>query len=121
MKLKLGWIEKNECAVSPVIGVILLIAIVVAVAAVAFTYFGGIITVREETPIIVFDQNNMDDTLTVINADHFLDWDDVDVIGTANPPLSGTIEAGDEITGCAGTVQLIWEPTNTILSTYNFT
>jgi FlaG/FlaF family flagellin (archaellin) len=119
MKLKLGWIEKNEWAVSPVIGVILLIAIVVAIAAVAFTYFGGVITVDKETPIIVFEQNDTEDTLTVLNADHFLDWDKVDAIGIASLP-SGTIDAGDKITGCAGNVQLIWEPTNTILSTYTF-
>ena len=95
-------------------------AIAVAVAAVTYAYTSGLIgSPEEETPVISFEKDDTDNTLTILTADPNLNWDDIEVLGIANKP-SGTIEAGDQITDCSGEISLIWMPSNSLYGTWTY-
>jgi len=121
MKANKKFIEERE-AVSAVIGVILMVAITVAIAATVYVYVSSMTGEQtDKTPSITFEKDNQNSLLRVTGADPLnLQWDDVTVLGTADRP-SGTIDAGDELSNCAGTVKLRWDPTNTLLGTWEFT
>ena len=120
-------------AVSAVIGVILMVAITVAIAATVYVYVSGMIGGEsEKTPNIAFTKDNSDNILTVITADSAINWDDVKVVnGTGSAAqwamhfsvTNATITAGDTLGTFTGdcTVQIMWVPTNTLIGTYEFT
>ena len=126
-------------AVSAVIGVILMVAITVAIAATVYVYVSGMIgTSPETTPNMQLVKDNTNKKLTVASADPGnLQWADfnVTIVNTsANPdtysypvgtsPLTGTITAGAIITvgesGYTYTVTIRHKPTNTLIGTWDF-
>ncbi len=121
----------NKNAVSAVIGVIIMVAITVAMAAVAYAYFTGMIGEQKtETPIIDFVKSDTEKTITVATADVDIKWDDVNITFTnatnfAYLTKTGEVNAGDIIDLTLdqllrGTVTVIFThvPTNAILGTY---
>lgn len=120
MKANKKFVEEKE-AVSAVIGVILMVAITVAIAATVYYYVTVIMPgPGTTTPNISWSKGTT--YLEVISADSNLLWDNIDLgTSTATKEADGnSIDAGDRITGCSGTVTVVWEPTNTLLGTWNF-
>ena len=121
-------------AVSAVIGVILMVAITVAIAATVYVYVSGMIGgSQESTPNIQFTKDDTNDKLTVVTADQSLDWNNVKIANNSATAFvyvaqidsdltnGSYISAGDEINNLAGTVRVMWQPTNTLIVTYTFT
>ena len=102
---------KDEEAVSPVIGVVLMVAITVIMAAVVFVLVGSLTEFDEETPNVQFTKQ--DGNLLVFKADEGLTWDDFTVQGCTKP--TGTLDAGDTLTDCTGQVTISHAPTNTLV------
>jgi len=137
MKANRKFVDGEE-AVSAVIGVILMVAITVAIAATVYVYVSGMMGGEEEvTPVITFTQKDtaVVNSLTVVSADPGdLTWGDID--GKITPTggisvdmtdvlTSGTIVAGDiiSITQSTGayTVTLRHIPSNTLIGSWDFT
>jgi archaeal type IV pilus assembly protein PilA len=124
--------NKNDNAVSAVIGVVLMVAITIAMAAVAYAYFTGMIGGQTtSTPTISFNPNIVDKTITVDTADSEINWEDITISASDGTnhitvAMSGTVAAGDIINlrgqGLSGTVEvtIIHIPSNTLLATYIF-
>ena len=115
-------------AVSPVIGVILMVAITVVLAAVVFvlvTKLSG--NQNEDAPDLSFAKNETQDSLTLISvSDTTLNWDQFDLVGSGScttdlTTASSTIDAGDQFTGCAGEIILVFEETETVIYQTTFT
>jgi flagellin-like protein len=69
MKANRKFVDSEE-AVSAVIGVILMVAITVAIAATVYVYVSGMIgTQQDTTPNITIQKNDVDNTLLVTGAD----------------------------------------------------
>jgi hypothetical protein len=90
------------------------------------TIFGFIDPIPEEppeTPEIIFVQDFVNNTLTVvsINQEDVL-WLDIDEIGSGacDPLPEGTVAPGDEITNCTGIIVLRYIPTNGVLGIFEF-
>jgi flagellin-like protein len=122
MKANRKFKEADE-AVSAVIGVILMVAITVAIAATVYVYVSGMIgTGQTATPNVQFTKGSR--TLTVARADTGLSWADFTVSSnqTINT-LSGAITAGQVIT-VSGTakayVTIIHKSTNSLLGNWSF-
>jgi len=123
--------KDGEEAVSAVIGVILMVAITVAIAATVYVYVSGMMGGESEvTPVITFSKTDQatTNTLTVISADPGdLDWGDLvlKVGGTTTAHgQTGNVEAGDIITiSTTGdyTVTIAHTPSNTLVGEWDFT
>ena len=140
----------GEEAVSAVIGVILMVAITVAIAATVYVYVSGMIgTSPQSTPNLQFVKDNINNKLTVASADPGdLKWEDMQVTynnvtttyitlnygvltydiwdGTTAQELvdiGSTVEvtAGDYFNLTGtGTIRLRHIPTNTLIGTWEF-
>jgi flagellin-like protein len=121
-------IKLNEKAVSAVIGVIIMVAITIAMAAVAYAYLNGMIGGEDEVvPVVTFVPSEADNKLTVSSADVDTSWDDINISFTNSTSYdylekSGMITAGDSIDldtdqMLTGTVTITFrhDPSNTIL------
>ncbi len=82
--------KENEEAVSAVIGVILMVAITVAIAATVYVYVSGMIGGGSQTtPTISCTTDASADKLIVSSAENGIDWDDIEIkTDTANATLS---------------------------------
>ena len=141
MKANKKFVNEEE-AVSAVIGVILMVAITVAIAATVYVYVSGILgSSPDVTPSVQFQKDNADKTLTIAQADPLnLDWDNVNITVdvaysnivakwsstayTANkaPAAWGQMNAGNRLVfTIACNVTMTWVPTNTLLGTWEFT
>lgn len=131
MKKQRGNVNQN--AVSAVIGVIIMVAITVAMAAVAYAYFTGMIgEQKSETPAIDFVKSDTEKTITVATADVDAKWDDINVTFTNEtsfaypvPEKTGDVNAGDIINLLSDqalrgkvTVSFMYKPTNSLLGIY---
>ncbi|MCJ7696889.1 MAG: type IV pilin N-terminal domain-containing protein [Thermoplasmata archaeon] len=118
----------NKNAVSAVIGVILMVAITIAMAAVAYAYFTGMIGGGNKvTPVINFIPSETDNTLTVSIADVDTNWADINItfsngVGADYLEKTGVVSAGDTIyletdQTLTGTVTVTFRhiPTNTMM------
>jgi flagellin-like protein len=145
MKANRKFIEADERAVSAVIGVILMVAITVAIAATVYVYVSGMIGgTKTQTPNIACTTDATANKITVATADADISWDDI----TATTDVSGTwmwlyhgggvtgvnitggaasmpvvdVTAGDfiELSNAVGNVKvtLRYEPTNSLLGTW---
>lgn len=127
MKANQKFVQNDE-AVSPVIGVILMVAITVVLAAVVFVLVSDLGDTGDAAPSISFNDDQAAGTTTVIKADTGLDWGDFTVTiadGTATTCAvagnSGSVDAGDTLTvsqsGGAGTciLSISHTATNTLL------
>lgn len=141
MKANRKFIEAEDEAVSAVIGVILMVAITVAIAATVYVYVSGMIgTSPESAPEVQFVKDDINDKLTVAKAEPGnLNWGDLEITytsgkyvwlyaGTAynlstNPDLSSvSVDAGDYLyyinDTCTITIRHV--DTNTLLGTWEF-
>ena len=72
---------KNGNAVSAVIGVILMVAITVAIAATVYVYVSGMIGgTQTQTPAIAFIVDTRTDKMTVSSADMGINWYDCEIV-----------------------------------------
>ena len=141
MKANRKFIEADERAVSAVIGVILMVAITVAIAATVYVYVSGMIGgTKNQTPNVACTTDSTANKVTVATADANIKWSDITV--TLNPSLTydiwynggitnstvtsittQTVTAGDYIFiygTSQGNVQVTFrfEPTNALLGTW---
>ena len=124
MKANRKFIEADERAVSAVIGVILMVAITVAIAATVYVYVSGMLGgTQNKAPSMAWNKGT--NTLTLVSADTGLIWSSFNISGAAhtNDFASGdAVTAGDKITVTAsGTITIIHTPTNTLMGTWTFT
>ena len=123
-----GRFNQSKHAVSAVIGVIIMVAITIAMAAVAYAYFTGMIGGGEEvTPVISFTPDATEKTIQVASADVDTIWNDINITftnatGFAYLTKTGVVSAGDTIyletdQTLTGTVTVTFRhnPTNTIM------
>jgi FlaG/FlaF family flagellin (archaellin) len=125
--------NQSKHAVSAVIGVIIMVAITIAMAAVAYAYFTGMIGGQKtETPVIDFVKSDSEKTIQVASADVDANWNDINITFTnattfayLNVPRTGVLNAGDTINLIndqilRGTVTVTFThvPTNSLLGTY---
>lgn len=123
----------NKNAVSAVIGVIIMVAITVAMAAVAYAYFTGMIGEQKKAaPAISFTPSASEKTITVTIADVDTNWNDINITITNATSFtyllkSGMVNAGDTINLQTDpnpilrgkvTVTFRHVPTNSVIGTY---
>ncbi|DAC72395.1 MAG TPA: hypothetical protein DSN98_05570 [Thermoplasmata archaeon] len=121
----------NQNAVSAVIGVIIMVAITIAMAAVAYAYFTGMIgESKTETPVISFTPSPTEKIITVASADVDINWIDINITVTTTTNHTyinklGQVNAGDTINLINDqplrgkvTVTFTHVPTNSLLGTY---
>jgi len=97
MKANRKFVEGDE-AVSAVIGVILMVAITVAIAATVYVYVSGMIGVQQKVPTVQMLADEDDDRLSVINTDADVYWDNLAIRSTA--PVR--IYVNGEVSGAQG-------------------
>jgi len=117
--------NSNDEAVSPVIGVILMVAITVVLAAVVFVLVSNLGDSSEDAPDISFSKDSSEHTLTVVKADAGSDWADFSAGGCASDtPTNGAVGAGDVVTITATTFPctytLTHDATNTLVYSTTF-
>jgi len=95
MKANRKFVEGDE-AVSAVIGVILMVAITVAIAATVYVYVSGMIGVQQKVPTVQMLADEDDDRLSVINTDADVYWDNlaIRVTGACTIKINGEVVAG---------------------------
>ena len=81
MKANRKFVEGDE-AVSAVIGVILMVAITVAIAATVYVYVSGMIGVQQTIPTVQMLASEDVDRLSVINTDAELNWTTIAIRST---------------------------------------
>jgi flagellin-like protein len=107
--------HKDQDAVSPVIAVILMVAITVVLAATVFVLVSDIGNQNKPAPQISWAKDSSAATLTVTSAsDNDLKWSDFTVTGCVNGN-AGNVTAGDTLTACAGSVKIVYRPANTLV------
>jgi flagellin-like protein len=144
MKANRKFIEADERAVSAVIGVILMVAITVAIAATVYVYVSGMIGgTKNQTPNVACTTDATSNKVTIATSDANIKWDDITI--TTNPLTNWSIFSGGGITNettnaypsdatvlvtagdyvflhgvSVGNVQvtLRYEPTNSLLGTW---
>jgi len=97
MKANRKFVEGDE-AVSAVIGVILMVAITVAIAATVYVYVSGMIGVQQQVPVVQMLASEDNDRLTVINTDADVEWENLAIRSTA----AVKIYVNGEVTGIVG-------------------
>lgn len=132
-KIKKLWEDKT--GVSPIIAVILMVAITVVLAATIYVWVSGFGGGGDETPSMSCRADNTDDRLVVVSADVELAWEDIEITNlttgaTGTPSIyraggstaitTGDVEAGDYISG-TGKFQLVYLPTNSVIGTWTVT
>jgi len=121
MKANRKFKEADERAVSAVIGVILMVAITVAIAATVYVYVSGMIGGgAEKAPDMAFNkQTSGTKGVTLVSADSGLDWSEFTVTGATQP--TGAVTAGQFITltnQTAGTITIVHDATNTLIGSW---
>lgn len=125
--------SNNQYAISAVIGVIIMVAITVAMAAAALAFFTGLIgEQKKQTPNIEFTKLETDVSIIIATADIDTKWDDINIVftnettsGNLITPKIGPINAGDRIDLRSDqilrgkvTVIFTYIPTNSLLGSY---
>lgn len=144
MKANRKFIEADERAVSAVIGVILMVAITVAIAATVYVYVSGMIGgTKNQTPNVACTTDSTTNKIQVATADANILWKDivvsldqtgasyrvytatgtaVDLINATAGAGTQTVTAGDYIllTTFTGNVRatLKYTPTNSLLGSW---
>ena len=134
--------KEAEDAVSAVIGVILMVAITVAIAATVYVYVSGMIGGTEQAaPSISWSVDKANDQITITkgaSGDAYAAAADngnllfkaggttnyvnasYGITSTEASLLTGDITAGDTITGFTDGTEytIVWEPTNTVIGQF---
>lgn len=110
-----GEFQGAEAAVSPVIGVILMVAITVVLAAIVFVLVTQLSeNTNTNSPRVSFQQQDDGATLMVVSAPTGLDWGDFAVTGCTTIP-TGTVDAGDKLEVCGAEVLVTHTPSNSVV------
>jgi flagellin-like protein len=121
---------EDKTGVSPIIAIILMVAITVVLAATIYVWVSGFGGGGDKTPSLSCAPDNADDVLRVTACDDGVSWSDINITVTlANGTTeyisnTGTVTAGDEIDLSSGygtgmvTVQLRYDPTNALIGTW---
>ena len=138
MKANRKFVEDGE-AVSAVIGVILMVAITVAIAATVYVYVSGMLgTGSTSTPTLSCTSEASTDKIIITSADSAISWSDITLTndttgalhavytsgGTVNSSSSptGDVTAGDYIYvwGVSGNVKYTfkYDPTNALMGSW---
>ena len=119
--------RNEEKAVSAVIGVILMVAITVAIAATVYVYVSGMLGGgAEKAPDLAFNKITTGTKgLTLTRADSGLTWDEfsISVNGTAYTALgTSAVTAGDFIPAATAPsyIKIIHTGTNTLMGNWSF-
>lgn len=126
--------NNSDEAVSPVIGVILMVAITVVLAAVVFVLVSNLGEGSESAPNISFNKDSAEGTLTVVQAED-AEWGDFSVTGCDSLDSDGDgsavestastntdkVDAGDFLSDCDGTVRITHRGTNSLVYETTFT
>jgi flagellin-like protein len=124
--------REAEEAVSAVIGVILMVAITVAIAATVYVYVSGMIgSSPTQTPSVQFVKDDVQNKLTVASADPGnLKWSEFTISSTnassakaySFTVATDDVRAGDYIynVNSTETISIVYDPTNTLLGTWDF-
>jgi flagellin-like protein len=91
--------RQNDEAVSPVIGVILMVAITVVLAAVVFVLVSNLGGDSNTAPAVSWNKNESSDELSVVTASSNADWSNLEIDGDANFEYSIN---GEDAAGVAG-------------------
>ncbi len=126
-------LKQNEHAVSAVIGVTLMVAVTIAMGAVAYAYFTGMIGGQKAAaPVIEFLPSESENTITVSSADPNINWADINItftnsVGVAYLEKTGIVTAGNLINldteqALTGDVSItfVHVPSNTQVGYYSF-
>ncbi len=114
-KLRRSKLARDGAAVSPVIGVILMVAITVVLAAVVLAVVSTMAGKgTEQPPSITMNGEDYGQRWVVIRADHGLLWADFTVTGCTTVP-TGTLDAGDVLEGCTPPVTIAHTATNAVV------
>lgn len=107
-------------AVSPVIAVILMVAITVVLAATVFVLVSDI-GAPPAAPTLSFREDTANRNLTVIQAQTGLTWGEFTITGCPDvPPSTDAVNAGDSLGGCTGRVTIRHNPSNSLTYTGEF-
>jgi archaeal type IV pilus assembly protein PilA len=110
-------LSQDQDAVSPVIGVILMVAITVVLAAVVFVLVSHLGSGVEMPPAVGMQTSDEGQSFLVVQADSGLDWSDFTAAPCTTIP-TGPFLAGQTVSGCGGSVHLVHKPSNTVLYAY---
>lgn len=106
-------LARDENAVSPVIAVILMVAITVVLAAVVFVLVNNI-SGKNTTVPPQMSWNRDGSNLTLVTASGNMTWAEFVTTGCTSVPV-GTVDAGDRFTGCTGRVTIRHTPSNSLV------
>ena len=130
MKANRKFIDGDERAVSAVIGVILMVAITVAIAATVYVYVSGMLGgTQNKAPSMAFNkQTTPARGLTLVSADSGLKWSDftltqntsTTLTAPATNVLAGQFIALTPATNTIGTITIVYTPTNTLMGTWTW-
>ncbi len=118
--MKMSLHNSNQNAVSAIIGVIIMVAITVAMGSVAYMLFTGMIGEQKEgTPVISFTPDPAEKTIKVTSADINTYWEEINITlsnktGFTYLTKTGMVNAGD-------TVNLETDPTPILRGTVTVT
>lgn len=127
------FLKKNDEAVSPVIGVILMVAITVVLAAVVFVVVSKLANNNAEAPISIGVSRNSDNTFSITSIDTALAYGNLTIkdngitqsftVNNAAPVASARMAAGDviKITGLTtGSHNVNWIYHNQVIYSTQF-
>ena len=99
MKANRKFIEADERAVSAVIGVILMVAITVAIAATVYVYVSGMVGgTKKMAPSIMFSKDETADRIIVATTDSGVPWTSLSIRATA----AVKVFINSDVTGALG-------------------
>jgi flagellin-like protein len=99
MKANRKFIQADERAVSAVIGVILMVAITVAIAATVYVYVSGMIGgTKTQTPNVACTTDATANKITVATADAAIKWSDIVITNDSGITLNWNIYTGGGVT-----------------------
>lgn len=106
-------LKHSEEAVSPVIGVILMVAVTVVLAAAVFVIVSQITPNTDTAPDIGVTRDGT--TLLIVRVSSTVPWSDLTVTGCTTIPTTGNVAAGDTLEGCTNPTRIAHAPTNTLV------
>lgn len=111
----------DQQAVSPVIAVILMVAITVVLAATVFVLVADIGSHTPNATItMAWSQDNADKSLMVSSVEVGHKWNEFQVNGCTRPDGNETVDPGDKLTACSGDVTVVYLPGNSLVYSTKF-
>lgn len=105
--------ERRRLTGAPVIGVILMVAITVVLAAIVFILVQNLSEKPADRPTVAFTKQSPTSYM-VASADTGLVWEDFTVTGCDTVP-TGSLDAGDMLEACGTSVVVAHTPSNTVV------